>query len=854
MWLISAALVMTWVWLDKTPPAWDQGDHLSRAMKHWQMFQQPEWFSGDWWRSLWMKAPTQRAPLTYLLTVPFFNLFGTGFDQGITVNLLFTVILLVSTYAIGRRVFSPEVGLWAAGLSILSPELVKLQKDYMLDYPMTAMVSFMFMGMTYFWIEEKAKFSEEQLSEEQFSKDQFSKAQATSAHWLSVPLWGIGLGLMLMTRTSGLLFAIPPVGWMLGTSLWRRQWLRLSQVIIGVAIAALTLWPWFSTNWLTIISTTIDSTTHGVIYCDDPQANTLSGWLFYPKALPQLMSWPLFCLAAIALTLILIHTFRNRLHPTKTTHFIRRQPNPSSNRRGWIWLSVFTIGAYLLFSIGSNKGLRLFVPCLPILWVMLARAIVTIQNRWWHFLRWAAVGIAIALTLKQLFWQQNFVTIPNGQQTQWKNEAVISEIIQTTPFLRSTLGLAINTAQINAHNLSFYGAAANYQAFARQLSSDAETAIQDSQVLDWYLTKTGEQGAYDTIEEGQQKLREAIETSQALSLHKSWPLPDSSELRLYHRNHPPVSVRQLTLTTKKQISLDQVETSAAVAPGESYPITYTLRGPGKALQTGLLILTWEPEGLSENPAKNASTGPLTQKKQWISDHAIGLGYLNTVPQKRSKDTDKNDSFEVIETLSITPPNGLDPGSYRLRAEYLNRETGEHYTLSNHAAHTQVTASAPPSNKESYQELVTYFNNDLAQTLRDGDFELLFDEVGRINDFEPLQDYLPQAEQAMTYRLLQAPEHIDWLYTLTLAQILQQKSPDAIITLKKLTEVSPQNPYHWAYLGLVHLYQWQPRKASLALNQAEQLQPDLPYLKDLQTVHAAMMLNIPKAVRLLQSDP
>ncbi|NJM96519.1 MAG: hypothetical protein HC800_04290 [Phormidesmis sp. RL_2_1] len=311
-WLLSAAFIITWVSLDKAPPAWDQGDHLSRAMSHWQTLQHAQWFSGDWWRELWMQAPTQRAPLTYLMTALVFNILGTGFDQAIYTNLVFTAILLGSTYGIGRRIFSPAVGRWAAGLSLLSPVLIDLQKDYLLDYPMTAMVAFMFVGMTYFWL-----------------------ATNPWSRWLTLVLWGVGLGLMLMTRTSGLLFAIPPVAWMLGASLFQRQWLRFGQVGVGLVISVLTLWPWFSTNWLTVISTTVASTSHGVLYRNDPQANTLAGWLFYIIQQPQLLSWALLGLAAIAWILVTFQTLLNHrpslnsLPSQSTAIILAPQPGPN---------------------------------------------------------------------------------------------------------------------------------------------------------------------------------------------------------------------------------------------------------------------------------------------------------------------------------------------------------------------------------------------------------------------------------------------------------------------------------------------------------------------------------------------
>ncbi|MEM6450594.1 MAG: glycosyltransferase family 39 protein [Cyanobacteria bacterium P01_D01_bin.105] len=810
------------------PPAWDQGDHLSKAMNHWQVLQHPQWFSGEWWQQLWKQAPSQRAPFTYLATSLVFMLLGPGFDQGVAVNFLFTAILLGATYGTGRRLFSPAVGLWAAGLSLLSPIIINLQKDYLLDYPLTAMVALMYMGMTYFWFTAK-----------------------NSTRWLTLVLWGVSLGLMLMTRTSGLLFAIPPVAWMLGVSLGQRQWMRLGQIVLGLGLGLMTLWPWFSTNWLTVISTTVESTAHGVIYRRDPQANTLAGWLFYPQHLPEMLAWPLFGLAALTCLLLLVRT-------------LSRSPNPSSSAKSWRWLLFFIVGIYVLFSLGSNKQLRLIIPCLPLLWIALAQGMASLQMRGLPAVRWGAVGLTVITTLHTLFWVPGSAPV-SFKPVSWPNQAVIDEIVQTTPFLDTTLGLAVNTPQINPFNMDFYGAIADFRLSARQLAAKAETAQQDSQRLDWYLTKTGDQGAYDTIEEGQQALREALESAPELTVKKAWTLPDDSELRLHHRQNPPIVVTALNQQEARQVgaqqggervSFDEVKTTPRVAPGKTYPITYRLKGTGTALRQGLLLLTWHLED-SQNSAHQEN---IQSEDIWISDHGIGLGYLHTASETADSEisqTPEYQAFEVIENLSITPPATTPAGTYYLTAEYLNRETGEHYVIDKNVTSTEVTPNAPSPDASSpdthvFQDLFTYLHTTLAPELKAGNLDPIFSEVGRINQYDPLQDYLVQAEKAMAYRLSASPNNLDWLYTQALSQVLQQNAPAATTTLQTLTEVAPNNPYNWAYLGFLHLYQWQPDKARAPLKEAAKQQPDLPNLKLLQTVQAAMSLNIPKAARLLRS--
>ncbi|NJK35803.1 MAG: hypothetical protein HC919_13175 [Oscillatoriales cyanobacterium SM2_2_1] len=75
LWLLCLLGDRLWFSLDQAPPAWDQGDHLTKAMHHWRVFAASghPWFSEAWWRELWAQAPTQRAPWAYLVTVPFWR-------------------------------------------------------------------------------------------------------------------------------------------------------------------------------------------------------------------------------------------------------------------------------------------------------------------------------------------------------------------------------------------------------------------------------------------------------------------------------------------------------------------------------------------------------------------------------------------------------------------------------------------------------------------------------------------------------------------------------------------------------------------------------------------------------------
>ena len=64
LWL--AGLLLDGLWLQRhgQPPAWDQGEHLSRALGVWQVLGEAAPFDPSWWQRLWAETPTYRGPFT----------------------------------------------------------------------------------------------------------------------------------------------------------------------------------------------------------------------------------------------------------------------------------------------------------------------------------------------------------------------------------------------------------------------------------------------------------------------------------------------------------------------------------------------------------------------------------------------------------------------------------------------------------------------------------------------------------------------------------------------------------------------------------------------------------------------
>ncbi len=73
---------------------------------------------------------------------------------------------------------------------------------------------------------------------------------------------------------------------------------------------------------------------------------------------------------------------------------------------------------------------------------------------------------------------------------------------------------------------------------------------------------------------------------------------------------------------------------------------------------------------------------------------------------------------------------------------------------------------------------------------------------------------------------------------------------AIAALVRVTQLDSQNPYAYAYLAFVHLYDWQASAADSALKSAVALNPNLPpEIQVLRSVAALMQGNVVQAWQL-----
>jgi 4-amino-4-deoxy-L-arabinose transferase-like glycosyltransferase len=857
-WAIGVGVDRVWFFVDRAVPAWDQAEYLTGAMNFWRAFQQPNWLSQEWWTSVWLLT-SKIPPLVYLTTTPFIQLFGAGEAQSTLVNSFFSAILLASVYGLAIRLFNLQVAIWAIVVCLLLPGLSVIRLDYLIDFPLSAIVTLTFFLLTLWATDSIFSIPSQQAQ----PIDQASTAPVTQSmaivqpfalpqlsglrSWFYAAGFGTSLGFALLTKQPAIFFLFTPIVWLGIVAIRRKAWRRLMQLVLSILITISICLPWYRTNWLIILTAGKRATVDSAIAEGDPALTSLEAWIYYLKALPGLVSVPLF---AVGLAGLLLYWKRSVIaqHWSRVEgRWLKIADYGGMGRRGyrrefyqaWFqsirWLLIFLVGAYLLCSLNVNKDDRYIAPMLPVFAIFLAQGLVLFPDRLKIF-RWGAIALSSILMMLSLLPASSspkFLQIPHARHvvlaSDWHQSDVVNAVLEAEPFLINTIGVLPSLPEFNQHNLNYQGTLRNFQVYGRQIGTNAKQVTQDARSLNWYVTKEGDPGAIRRLE-AYTALNQTITESPDFQLHRTWKLPDNTQLQLYRRTIAPVRVSN-NPKPAQQVKLEQIRIPNQAASGKPMPVTYRWSGSWDQLQSGLLLLTWNRIADDATATKNPAV-------RWFHDHAIALGQLQ--PTKNSE----NSTFQVTEQLATLPPANAQ-GTYTLNAAYLNRETNATYAIE--IPDIRLTVSPTATIEAPELDFVTQLRS-LASTMPQGikALDRIFEKVGQLNQYDPIQDYVTQTRQILEYRLAQEPDNLEFAYGLALANVLKRRVQPAIETFEKITQLDPKNPIAHAYLAFVNLYDFRAAAAQKALNVAISLKPELKELRSLNAVAGLMQGNLVQA--------
>jgi len=319
----------------------DEGMHLISSLRYYNVLVAS---SPGMFKQL-LEVNSHYPPLFPLSSAILNIFFGTSRAVSVGTNMIYFLIMLFSTYFIGKKIGSRKTGLLACFVLSMFPMVFGMSRWFILEFPLTAMVSFSICCLFY---------------TESFANRKYSL------------LFGLSVGLGMLTKWT---FGIFMIGPFLCTILAKdRKSIKNLCYAIGLALFISFIW------YLPHISGLIRSIPGGNIRIHEIAFPwySLEGLLFYAKSILYQISPLFFFFFLIALPLTIRKKFKNK--------FIVFS---------WILFS------YIILTIINNKWTHYIMPVLPAVALILAIGILAVPFR---KLRYSLIGVLIIAGLVQFFY------------------------------------------------------------------------------------------------------------------------------------------------------------------------------------------------------------------------------------------------------------------------------------------------------------------------------------------------------------------------------------------------------------------------------------------------------------------
>jgi hypothetical protein len=490
---------LLWAAGDLRPPVADQAIHLENALACGRLVAR-----GAWTATLELSA--YYPPLVHCAAGLLHLLLGPSRLVALLATQAALLLVVFGTAAIGTRLGSPAAGVAAALLVGGYPEIFLESRAFMLDVPLTALVTVTVLAL---------------LRSEGF----------TRPGWIL--LTGCFIGLGLLTKWTYFLFLPPAV---LAVGLGERRppgrpvhWRAL---LGALAIAALLAAPWYLRHPGLPASLLKNAFAVGVAE-GDPGLGTLAGWLFYVGGLRTQLGVPaLGLLAAAAIVL---------------------GCSPGTRPRALPVLLAWIVGPLLFLTLLRNKDLRYTMPLLPAIAVVTAVPLIRVVGRHARVAVTVAAGALVAHTAflgggwPAPTWARGrmdrtllFPSFPPLAEA-WPTRLILDRIVRDRAG-----GPRPVTVSVVPDHPSFSRFTFSYESAVARLGVRAVKAPPGPpSFVDYLVTKTGTLGPEHTTGAARALMdRLAARDPTLWSLLApvgAWPLPDGSRATLFRVDPSPLA-------------------------------------------------------------------------------------------------------------------------------------------------------------------------------------------------------------------------------------------------------------------------------------------------------------------------
>ena len=747
---ISIALDLFFFIDISSPPAWDQGYHLSNLFKMYNIISNDNIDIAIKIDNILNVTDNYRGPLTYFLSALKLFFINNSYKVAYISNHIFNVICIISIFELGKLIKDSKTGFWAATFFTFSPFIIKERTDYLIDLSLTSFTILNILTLTKWYL---------------------SKKKISIFSFLS----GINFALIFLTRPTGIaVFIVPSI--ILFIQRYRKKISKevfIFELLIFFFTFILLILPWFSRHWITIISSTLNAFKWGVNYQEGLDYNTLEGWLFYLKNLPNIFG-------IFNFNFILIILLSNLIERKNLKNLIDK-----FRSKELIWLSIITLNFYIIVSFMSTKDLRFFMPIYPLICIYLSLIfnnlnLLFFKNNLKMMIMTFCLSLSIIIQINNY---KNIVFLKNYSFLEsWPHKQIIREIEKKSPYHISTLAILPDTKEINTFNLEAEAVRQGERVAIRQVVSNKESYKDDLKYFDWFLIKTDDQGVMTS--ESKKLLQNYLLKNKSFIVHKEWQLNDKSKVLLYKRKVLNSFIKKSECSAQPSFEIKEINNG----------IKLKFISTGEIISSSNLLVDFTSENLNLN--ENIS---------------IAQGLINDT-------LDKSYCYEIIQNSPIEKNTFKKESKIFFNAKILNN-SGETTNLPSKNNYIYFS-----KNEINNLENILMVNkikevDKLGRYLKKGEFENLFNMVGVLNQSDPKQRYLENSEMVYKKRY-EENKNIDYLYNVLISEILQRKVKNALITVNDILSIDKVNGNTYLTKSIINAYLIKTKAAKDALNQAK----------------------------------
>ncbi len=729
------------------PPAWDQGYHLSNVFKMVNILGDQGINISEKLNQLLNVTDTYRGPLTYFLSALFLKFFSNTYQFAYLSNQIFNIICIISIFNLSKILKNESTGIWAALIFTFSSLVLNHRSDYLIDLSLTSFSTLGFLFFTKWYLDIK----------------RFSFYSSLS---------GAALGLIFLTRPTGITLFFLPLVFIILKLINDKSSFRYSvnEFIFFITSFIVIIFPWFSRNWLTIITSTINAWNWGVDYQDGLEFYQIESWLYYFKNLPLIFGPINF---SIFTTIFLIEKGLERNIFNFKIKFLNKLN---------LWFLIYIFNCYLIISLMSTKDIRFIMPIFPILCIYPA---IFLDSKDFKIFSHKSKKIILMISLFcSLFFTKSKLYsnhLNSYSKYKWPHSDIVKEIKKENRNLISTLAILPDTKEINTFNLEAEASRQGEYVAVRQVISNEEMYKEDLEFFDWFLLKTGYQGVMSN--KAKNSLNQYLLNSPSFIIQKEWNLPDKSKVFLLRRK----SLNTYLIKNDCKYSSSNLDIKK-IPEG----IRLTLIGKGKSLKSSSFLIDFINGDFKTSTNISLANGSFHRNFDEESCYFLTQDIPINFQEKNKKE------FNIKARLL----------NEKGKIEYLNLIDNK-LIIKDEKENVSFIKMA---NKISKVELLGDF-------LRKGEFENLFNLVGVINQSDPAQIYLKDAEKIYLQRF-HDDDNLKYLYNILICQILQRKVDSAEKTINLILEKDFSNGNAQLTKSIINLYLLDKKDARYSLNNAK----------------------------------